>query len=88
MTLTLSVSGGFTGLQKQHSINTDSLDASTRNALMTYISKASRNSTSGNITESWSVDNEREVHIDIHQLSPDLKSLYEEMKKNLRHQKK
>ena len=79
MKLTLSAGGGVTGLSKEHSIDLDSLDATTRAALINYFDN-SNTQRPRNFNETWSLGDEKEVPIDISKMSEELKRLYNEMK--------
>lgn len=82
MKLTLSVGGGVTGLTKENTIDINTLDESTRKALMEYISSSSQKSPR-NLRESWSLNDDEEVPIDRSKLNDKLEKLYTTMQKNL-----
>ncbi len=83
MKLTLSVSGGFTGLLKEKTIDVNSLDEKTRASLIKYFEESKSASPAANLLESWSLDNQNEILIQRQKLTPELKKLYNQMKKNL-----
>jgi hypothetical protein len=82
MKLTLSAGGGVTGLAKEHTIEVNSLDETTRAALIKYFDNSSGQSPR-NFNETWSLDDEREVPIDFGKMNEELRRLYNEMKKRL-----
>jgi len=82
MKLTLSAGGGVTGLVKAHTIEVNSLDAATRAALIRYFDNSSSRPPR-NFNESWSLDDEREVAIDLSKMNEELRRLYKEMKERV-----
>jgi hypothetical protein len=82
MKLTLSVGGGFTGLIQESSIDVDSLDESTREALLDYISR-SEPAMPMNLNETWIWNDEKEVPIDCSKMNSELRELYDQMKEKL-----
>jgi len=82
MKLTLSAGGGVTGLSKEHTIEVNALDEATRAALMKYFDNSNPHPPR-NFNESWSLDDEKEVSIDLSKMNEELKQLYSEMKKKL-----
>lgn len=87
MKLTLSAGGGVTGLNKKTIIDTDTLDESTKEALMNYMKKIETRESALNYNECW-VLNDKEVPIDTGKMDDNLKKLYEQMKKDLSYTKK
>ena len=80
MKLTLSAGGGVTGLAKEHTIEVSSLDEVTRAALIKYFDSSSSQSPR-NFNETWSLDDKKEVPIELGKMSDELRRLYSEMKK-------
>ena len=82
MKLTLTSGGGFVGLAKQHSIDTNALDNKTNKALMDYVqSVVSR--PPQNVSEQWSLDDQHNVPIDTAKMKPELLNLYKDMQAKL-----
>lgn len=84
MKLTLSAGGAFTGLTQHHTISLEALDEPTRQALMEYMAQNAHRSPS-NYNESWSLDDGREVLIDVRTLPVPLLQLYTTMKAELKY---
>ena len=85
MKLTLSISGGFTGLMKTYSIDMQSLDKKTRDLLISYINKKLSTVPATPLAPCWSLDDHKEITIETKELTPELKVLFEAMKKELRY---
>ncbi len=85
MKLTLSISGGFTGLTKTYSVDIRSLDKKTRDSLVNYINKKSSPAPATPLAPCWSLDDNKEITIETKELTPELKVLFEAMKKELRY---
>ncbi len=82
MKLTLSVGGGVTGFSKENSVDINSLDSKTRTALIEYINSLEHKQPK-NFSETWCLNDNKEVPIDKNKMSDRLKELYEKMKNNL-----
>ena len=87
MKLTFSISGGFTGLSKEKSIDVNSLDEKTREALKQFFEETPPGTSRSNVMESWTLDGQKEIPVSRHELPPSLQSLYDQMKKNLSYDK-
>ena len=87
MKLTLSVSGGFTGLTKEETIELGSLDEKTRTSLLQYFEEKKPPSLTRGVTETWVLNDKEEIEVDVKKLPPELKSLYSVMKKSLTYKK-
>jgi hypothetical protein len=86
MKLTLSLSGGYTGLTKENTIDLSSLDESTRSALLKYFRNSDPLDPNRNIIESWSLD-DKEIPVKREELPAQLQNLYKQMKKDLKYDK-
>lgn len=82
MKLTLYSGGGVTGLAKECTVDVNTLDESTRAALLKYIDSCSY-AIPMNLNESWSLDGDKEVPIDTGKMNKELKQLYRTMKEKL-----
>lgn len=87
MKLTLSSGGGFTGLTKEHSIDTGALDDKTHSALMEYMNSSTAKPP-GNVNEQWLLDDNKEVPIDLDKMDPHLVKLYNDMRSKLAYVKR
>ena len=82
MKLTLSAGGGVTGLSKENTVDIDSLDKNTVASLMEYIN-SSDHKIPMNFSESWCLNDGKEVPINKDKMNDKLKQLYDSMKKGL-----
>lgn len=87
MKLTFSISGGFTGLSKEMTIDVNALDGETRDALLDFFEKATSTKSRSNVMESWTLNGEKEILLNRHELPASLKSLYDRMKKDVSYTK-
>jgi hypothetical protein len=82
MKLTLTAGGGITGLIKEHSVDINNLNESTRAALMDYVRETGEQPPR-NYSETWSLPDGKKVPVIPEKLPSPLKELYNTMKENL-----